>query len=272
MRALAAVPRTLATLTALVRLETMTIATYRWWLVAMQASGLALPAVSLLAWRGAIALGAQTPVDERYLTTYLVAVSLVTLLTSSWTSGFLADSIRLGTLSSWLVRPCSTHLAAIANNLAEKAAKLVVLVPMVAALGFLLRGSVELPQDPAQWLVCGLALVLGGTMAFALDVLVGSLAFWFEDVAGVDRLRLIVTRLLSGAIVPLAVLPASWQPFLVAQPFRYLVAFPLEVLLAPDAVATGTGLAWQVGWTVVLAATAATAWRVGLHRYQGAGA
>ncbi|WP_454300423.1 ABC transporter permease [Salana multivorans] len=264
--------RSLRTLAALVRLEAMTMANYRWWLVAMQAAGLIVPMVSLLAWRGAIAAGAQAPVTGEYLTTYLVAVSLVTLVTSSWTSGFLADSIRLGTLNGWLVRPCSTHLAAVANNLGEKLAKLVVLAPMVVLVAVVFRSSLDLTSDATTWALFLLALALGGVMAFALDVVVGSLAFWLEDVSGIDRFRAIAIRLLSGAIVPLAALPATWQPFLDAQPFRYLVAFPLEVLLSgADDDGTRVGLFWQAGWTAVLVGVAVLVWRRGLGRYQGGG-
>lgn len=65
-------------------------AQYRWWLLAMQASVIVIPLISLLVWRGAIFYGAQPPAARDYLTTYLVLVSLVAVLTSSWTAKFLA--------------------------------------------------------------------------------------------------------------------------------------------------------------------------------------
>lgn len=242
---------------------------YRWWLAFMQLANVIAPAISLLVWRGAIQQGANPPVTESFLTTYLVLVSIVAMLTSSWTSGFLADSIRLGSLSSWLVRPCSTHLNGIANNIGEKVVKLVLLIPLVAVLGIIFRGEVDLPSAGGRWLVFAGSVLMAGAMAFSLDIVIGSLAFWFEDVSAVNRLRLLLSRILSGALIPLALFPAMFSGFLNAQPFRFMVSFPLEVLLGDP---PGSSYALQFGWFVAFVGAAVVVWRVGLRSYQGAGA
>jgi ABC-2 type transport system permease protein len=247
---------------SLLRQEIQTIAQYRWWLPAMQASVLVVPLISLLVWRGAGA----------FLTTYLVLVGVVTTLTSSWTARFLADSIRLGHLNAWLVRPCSTHLAAAANNVAEKIAKLGTLLPMVAALAVPFHRDLHLPANPGRWLLFLWALALGATMMFSLDVVVGSLAFWWDDVAAVDRFRQLATLFLSGAVLPLSVMPAAWGPFLRVQPFGYAVAFPIQTLLEPRAADLRAGLAMQAAWTLLAVAAARLVWVRGLRRYSGAGA
>ena len=257
---------------ALLRQELRMIAQYRWWLPAMQASVVTTPLISLLVWRGAIARGARPPVGLDHLTTYLVLVSLVTVLTSSWTAAFLAESIRSGRLNTWLVRPCSTHLAAAANNVGEKVAKLATLLPLVVVLATPFHDDLRLPAHPGRWLLFSWALVLGATLTFSLDVIVGSLAFWWQDVTAVDRLRHLVTLVLSGALIPLAVMPAGWGPFLLAQPFGYVVAFPVRTLLEPDPADLATGFAVQATWVVLAVAGARVTWVRGLRRYHGAGA
>ncbi|ADB30849.1 protein of unknown function DUF990 [Kribbella flavida DSM 17836] len=242
---------------------------YRWWLALMQIGNVIPPCVSLLVWHGAIDQGATPPVSSTYLTSYLVLVSVVNMLTSSWTSGFLAAGIRLGGLNRWLVRPCSTHLASLANNAAEKFLKLGLLLPPVVVLGLVFRDDLSLPGSWSRWILFTVALVLAATMTFAFDVVVGSLAFWLEDIAAINRLRFLLARLLSGALIPLALFPAALQPFLAAQPFRFLVSFPLEVLLGT---AEATGFLLQAGWFVVLVGGAVVVWRLGLRNYQGAGA
>jgi ABC-2 type transport system permease protein len=242
---------------------------YRWWLAFLQLSNIVAPAISLLVWRGAISQGATPPVTETFLTTYLVLVSIVAMLTSSWTSGFLAESIRLGGLSSWLVRPCSTHLNGIANNLGEKVVKLFLLVPLVAVLGVIFRSEVALPSQGTRWLAFAVSLLMAGAMTFALDVLIGSLAFWFEDVSAIDRLRSLLSRILSGALIPLALFPGAFTSFLNAQPFRFMVSFPLEVLLGNP---SKSSFALQLAWFAAFVGAAVLVWRVGLRSYQGAGA
>lgn len=107
---------------------------------------------------------------------------------------------------------------------------------------------------------------------YLLDVAVGSLAFWFEDTAGVDRFRTLGTRVLSGAVLPLALFPAPLQGFLDVQPFRFLVSFPIEVLLLDDRSNLVRGFALQVGWVAAVGCSTVALWRRGLRSYQGAGA
>jgi ABC-2 type transport system permease protein len=264
--------RVLKVFRALVSREITMTLHYRWWLAMMQVSNLIVPAITLLVWQGAISLGAQPPVSERFLTTYLVLVSMVGLLTSSWTSSFLATSIRLGGVSSWLVRPCSTHLASLANNVAEKLVKLVLMVPMVGVLALLFRNDIALPGRPLQWFLFTVSIVLAAGISFCLDVIIGSLTFWLDDIAAIDRLRTLLARTLSGAVIPLVLFPAAVQGFLAVQPFRFMVSFPLEVLLGEPSGGLLLGFAAQLAWFVGLLGGAAGVWRLGLRSYQGAGA
>lgn len=267
-----AVRRTASVLGSLLRQEIQMIAQYRWWLLAMQASVIATSLISVLVWRGAIDAGAQPPVTRSYLTTYLLVVGLVTMLTSSWTAKFLADSIRLGSLNAWLVRPCSTHLAAVANNIAEKLAKLATLLPLILALAISFHDDLVLPTHPGRWLLFIWTVALGATLIFSFDVIVGSLAFWWADVTAVDRFRQLATLFLSGALIPLSVMPAAWGPFLAVQPFGYAVAFPIQALLTSDPADLRRGLAIQGAWVLLALGAARLTWRRGLRRYSGAGA
>lgn len=248
------------------------ISNYRWWLLAMQLSVASAPLISLLAWRGSIALGARPPVTTEYLTSYLLLVSVVSMLTSSWTAPFLAESIRVGTLNSWLVRPCSTHLASAANNIAEKLAKLITLAPVVVVLAICFRESFKLPANPLLWAAFIMSLLLAAIMVYALDIAIGALAFWWEDIASLERFRQLIVVVLSGAVVPLATLPESWQEPLRYQPFAYLASVPLDILLRPEAIDIAQSLLIECLWVASALGGAITAWRVGIKQYRGAGA
>lgn len=245
--------------------------THRAWVVLLQLGAIAPPIVSLIVWTGAISQGATAPVPADRIVTWFVLVAVVSMVTSSWTASFLAEDIRTGGLSIWLVRPCPALANLVANNLAEKAVKLIVLLPMVAVLAAVFREQVQLPTDMHRWAAALGALVCAAILAFVLDVLIGCLAFWFEDVEGVQGIVGLAQRLLSGAVVPLMLLPQDVQDAARFQPFRFTLAFPLEVLTGSGAASAADWVAMLL-WTGASLAALALAWRLGLRRYEAAGA
>jgi ABC-2 type transport system permease protein len=231
------------------------------------------PLISLLVWLAVSDQGVRLPYDRAQFVTYYVLLGLVSMLTGTWIARYLARAIRLGTLSPWLLRPAPYLAHQIGNNLGEKVIKLALLLPMVALAALAFRADLRLPAEPARWALFAVALPLAAAVAFLLDVVVGSLAFWIHDVGGPSSLLDIARSFLDGRYVPLALFPPWLGGFLEAQPFRYTLSFPLEVLtgsLTPEALARG--FAWQTGYVVGLWALYKVLWRYGLRVYSASGA
>lgn len=246
---------------------------YRIEFVTYEISTILSPIIGLIIWRAAIANGADLPMTQNDITLYFLLLSFVSMATSSWSSGFLAEEIREGQLNKWLSRPGSTHFNLIANNLAEKAVKTVILVPMIAIAWYLVRADAALPTNPGHWLIFAVTIVIASMMAIGLDVLIGSLAFWIDDVSGVDTARQMLKGVLAGQLIPLALMPAELHGMLTIQPFRYLISFPLEVVtgtLSNSQIATGFAL--QCAWAGVTIGAAIWVWSQGLRRYEAFGA
>jgi len=231
------------------------------------------PLFSVMIWRAAIASGAELPVDATYLTSYFVLLGVVSMLTSSWLSTFLASEIRDGRLSIWLARPGSYLYGMAANNIAEKGFKLIVLMPMVFAFGFWFRDSVDLAAPAWRWTIVAVSILMGACIAFALDVIEGSLGFWLEDITGLARARALVVMVLAGQLVPLALMPGWAQGFMEVQPFRYILSFPLEIIVGDlPAGEVATGLVSQAGYTAFFILGARAIWARGKRAYSAVGA
>ncbi|MEU8225408.1 ABC-2 family transporter protein [Kribbella sp. NPDC048915] len=242
------------------------------WIIFMLAN-ITMPIISLLIWRTALASGAQLPIDEQYVTTYFVLLGFVTMATSSWMAGFLAQDIRLGKLSTWMIRPASLLVTFVANNLSEKLLKLVALVPMIGIVWWIFRDSMNIPAGPGQWALFAVSILLGAILVFTIDILIASVAFWMDDVSALVQARAIIASVLSGSVVPLALMPSWSQGFVEYQPFRYTVSFPVEIvagsLSGPELLA---GLGIQCGYVVVFAGVARAVWLAGIRSYSAVGA
>lgn len=231
------------------------------------------PLLAALIWRTAIASGASLPVDSSYVISYFVLLAVVSVITSAWLSGFMAGDIRNGTLSPWLARPGSYLLMLASNNIAEKATKLVILVPMVTVVIWVFRDDVRVTQVPWHWGAVVISVALSAVLTFALDVAEGCLGFWLDDVSGIVRARDLLSGVLAGRVVPLALLPEWSQPFLEVQPFRYLISFPLELMLGHLSTREiALGLTLQAGYTVAFVLAAQWLWSTGKRGYAAVGA
>jgi ABC-2 type transport system permease protein len=242
------------------------------WVIFMLAN-ICVPIISLLIWRTALANGARLPVDERYVTTYFVLLGFVTMATSSWMTTFLAQDIRLGKLSSWMVRPVSLLIGFVANNLSEKFLKLFALVPMIGVVWWIFHDSMNIPAGPGRWALFLISIVLGAVLVFTIDILIASLAFWMDDVTALAQARVIVAGVLSGAVVPLALMPSWSRGFVDHQPFRYTVSFPVEIVAGSlDGRALVAGFGWQLAYVVVAGVLARVVWAAGIRAYSAVGA
>ena len=264
---------TLRLLWRLTRMNVMATLEYRGAFFIFMLNAVLLPVISLLVWLAVGDAGVRLPYDRGQLVTYFVLLSVVSVLTSTWLAEYVAEHIRLGTLSPWLLRPAPFILQDISNNLGEKVVKLPMLLPLVAGAALLFRADLHLPADPRRWLLFLAALPPAAAISFLLDFLTGSLAFWVQDVRGLIRLEHLVGGLLAGSIVPLALFPPALSGFLQAQPFRYTLSFPLEVLSGGlDGAALARGFAWQAGYLLALWALYRLLWRHGLRSYSASGA
>lgn len=136
-------------------------------------------------------------------------------------------------------------------------------VPLVLLAPLL--GVDPLPVSWTAGLWFGLSLVLGIVVGLALDVLFAAgMVFLDHSVYALQQIRDAVSVLLSGAIVPLALLPWGLGEWLAWLPFASLASAPLRIY-------TGTGdplflVPVQLGWCLVLWVAAHGLWRYNRER------
>jgi ABC-2 type transport system permease protein len=232
-----------------------------------------VPLIPLLIWLTVSAQGVPLPYGRSQFVTYYVLLSVVNVLAGAWIAEYLAREIRLGALSPWLIRPVSRIIDSVGNNLGEKVIKLPLLLPMVFLAALVFHANLQLPTSAMVWLLFLLALALAATIAFLLDFVIGSLAFWVQDIEGVIGFEKAVAAFLAGQFVPLALFPPAFSGFLAVQPFRFTLSFPLEILTGSlSAAAMARGFAWAVAYCALLYTGYRLLWRYGLRAYAATGA
>lgn len=109
------------------------------------------------------------------------------------------------------------------------------------------------------------SLLLGISVGLALDFVFGALMVLLQlPIWGISQIRSALTTLLSGALLPLALLPPAVGALFSWLPFASMASAPLQIYV-------GTGntlllIAIQIGWSVVLWPLAHWLWQLGRER------
>lgn len=228
------------------------------------------PLIYLLVWSAAAGDGSVGGLNRGEFAAYYLVLILVNQITYAQTNWTVGDMIRYGQMNRILLRPVAPLYDALASELAGKVVYLAFSAPIVAVLAVLLRP--ELDFKLANGLAFCLALALAWALRFFWGYWLALLAFWAARADALLALQDSLIFLLAGQVAPVALLPGALRTAAIILPFRYMVAFPVEVLTgqlpAPE-VWAGFGI--QSAWLAVAVTLYLGLWRAGLRRYTAVG-
>jgi viologen exporter family transport system permease protein len=234
--------------------------------------GVMEPAIALGIWWTIAGAGPVAGYARSDFARYFFAMMLVNQLTIAWDSWYLDRWIREGELNFRLARPLNPVHESVADNIAYKARSggVILAVWLLVAAAW---PAVRLPFDPARWALTIVAVMLAAMMRFFISFTTGLLAFWTTRATAIMELHGGLAFFLAGRVAPLALLPPAVAGAAGVLWFRYMLAFPVEVLTG--AVSGGDallrGVAGQIVWLALWFAAYRVAWNRGLRRYGAVG-
>lgn len=202
---------------------------------------------------------------------YFIVLMLVDHLTFTWIMYEFEPRIREGAFSPRLVRPVHPIHSDVADNFTHKFLGLFPLVPVAVVLSLLFHAT----YAPPPWALALLvpALILACALRFVIEWTLALTAFWVTRVGAVNQMYEVAVIVLSGQMAPLSLFPGVVQTLASLLPFRWMVAFPVELALghvAPRAALAGLGI--QTIWLVIGVVLLRVVWRAAVRRYAGVGA
>jgi len=193
--------------------------------------------------------------------TYVVIAYGINALVGWRTGTAMMATIRTGDVVFGMVRPlnyCTTQLArALGFTVVEGGISMV--FTLVIGLLFL---HIQAPASVGSALLFVLALIIGFLTKMLVVFLVSLLTFWTLNGMGLMWSQQAIMQILSGTIVPLALMPGWLQVVAKVLPLRGIVSTPLEFYLGTASGWAGLGLlGLQAAWLVALWLISNLAWK-----------
>lgn len=201
---------------------------------------------------------------------YFIMQMVVSQATFSWIMWEYDYLIRSGQFNFKLLRPIHPIHADVADNVAYKILTLVILIPAAGLLAWLFQPTfhLQLWSVVAGFVSIGTAFVV----RFIIEWTLAMSALWTNRVSAINQTYEVILVFLSGFFAPLAVMPRPLQILADFLPFRWLIAFPVELTLgrlSPQAAAFGFMM--QGVWLLAALATLSVVWRAGVKQYSAVG-
>ena len=242
-------------------------------------TNLLLGAVNIVIWFGTFILlyksigGSLGSYSVPELVTYVLGTSFLSaMLFNSAIMDKIADEIVEGDLVNYLLQPVNYFYYWLARSAAMRTPLVVISLIVVFILSRFVSSDLIVQSDPTiLWQT--VTLTIGSIiMMTCFDFLAGMFSFWTDRGFGARWLLMISARFLSGAALPIALMPLWAQTFFKATPFPYLIAAPVETYLGhTDATTFVQTMIVQWAWIAVTIIAVALVWRRGIKRYAAYG-
>jgi ABC-2 type transport system permease protein len=230
-----------------------------------------MPLVSLALWS---AVAANAPIGRfgvRDFTAYFLVMLIVRQMTGSWLVWEMNTDIKTGALSQRLLKPIHPLVVYSADNLAALPLRVMLCIPIAVVVLVIKDGERFQPTafDVVLWCT---SLVGAWLINFFIMAWIGTLAFVMESSTAVFEIYLAAFMVFAGYLVPLELFPSWLREVAYVLPFRYCLAFPVELMIGLlDPRHALSQLAVQWAFAAGTAAAALVSWRAGVRRFSAFG-
>ncbi|MFC1748283.1 ABC-2 family transporter protein [Pseudomonadota bacterium] len=125
---------------------------------------------------------------------------------------------------------------------------------------------------PTSFFIFILVTFFAFILTFSIETTIGHLAFWLDEVSSLLTLNDIAHYTFGGIIIPLFLYPPGFKLLAHILPFRYIIAFPLEIIsnsIKPQQIIYGIFI--QLAWITFFSFCSSLLWKKGIVKYSAFG-
>ncbi len=201
---------------------------------------------------------------------YYIVWTLVRNMNIVFTPYGWEERVRQGQLAGQLLQPMHPIHHDLASFAGWKVVVIILWLPIAGVLTIAFRP--ELNPTLLQGAVFFVAIWGAYLIRSLLLWVLGMVTFWTTRVSALYEAYFVAELLLSGRLVPLALMPEWAQTVAGLLPFKWTFGFPITALVGPiDRRELLVGLGAQLLWIIMGALLVKAVWRIGVRRFTAVG-
>jgi len=180
---------------------------------------------------------------------------------------YLGDSIKKGTINTYLIRPLSIIPYLYSSNVGERSLSLI-----LSSITFMLGLIISPPTSLASLLFFALFLTLALAISLAFNLIIGIFYFYSPEAVNFRFTIGHIIKVFSGAIVPITFFPEGLRHLTLLSPFPGMVFAPvvsLHYTTLTNEIAQS--LLINLLWAVLLLVIALAWWKKAIKNYDAIG-
>lgn len=204
--------------------------------------------------------------------TYVLIGNLCSVAIRNFLPTLISRDINEGRLSMFLVKPIPYIKYIFINELGRAAIATITSIGSGLLVIVFFLNKLVVNTDIRYILIIIAMVFLAFIIELLIGFLVGTIAFWTDEVEGLQMTIDRIKRFFAGGYFPLSLLPTVLATISIYLPFAYSFYFPAQLYLKKISLEAGlVGLGIQIVWIFLLSVILNIVWKKGLKKYEASG-
>lgn len=204
--------------------------------------------------------------------TYVLIGNLCSVAVRNSLPAYISKHISEGGLSLFLTKPISYIKYVFINELGRIFLITILSLFSQTIVTLFFLDKIIVNFNPLYIIIIIMMVFFAFVIELLIGFLIGIIAFWTDEVDGIQTTIDRVKRFFSGGYFPLSLLPVAFVTVSTYLPFQYSFFIPASLYLKKIDLYQGIyGLGIQIIWIFLLSLILSIAWRRGLHKYEAMG-
>lgn len=185
------------------------------------------------------------------MVTYIILSTLMYRMIELGITLKVSDMVRTGDIALRIVKPMDFVKSLLCESIGTIIANFfITVIPVLFMAVLTLKGYWQM--DLMSIIVFVFSFILALLISMYIDIIFGLLTFWTENGWGLRVMRQAMIKLFSGALLPVAIMPAWLQGICSILPFKTLIDIPLNIYIFGISKDIIVILGYQLVWVVIL--------------------